>query len=412
MKKRLAFVTNPLDCGFRSSISIVTLELASRLLHDYDVSVFTSFGKEERPAPAGVEVRRIPVGPDRALRRFTGKLSPIYGLRKPFFSSPLYYPWFMTRLAWDLKKGGFDIVHLHNFTQFIPFIRAVNPSIKIVLHMHSEWLSQLDRKVMASRIRHADLVLSVSEFITGKTREAFPEAADRCKTLYNGVDTSRFIAAPENPGAAVNKKKRMLICVGRITPEKGLHIVIEAFNKLAVRYPDLELALVGQERITPAEFLVELSGDPRVRSLKAFYPGSYRKRILQGLAPSLSSRVSISGHVSHSEMVSKYSEATIFLNASYYESFGIPVAEAMACELPVVATTAGGVPEIVVNQSSGLLVEPGDAQGLANAVSVLLEDQGLRGRLALAGRARIKELFNWDGIAQKLSDHYREMYRH
>jgi len=198
---------------------------------------------------------------------------------------------------------------------------------------------------------------------------------------------------------------------GRITPEKGLHIVIDAFNTLARKYPDLELCLIGQERITPAEFLVELSDDARVRSLKAFYPGSYQKKIMESLAPALSSRVFLSGHVSHSEMVSKYYDATIFLNASYYETFGIPVAEAMACGLPVIAARAGGVPEIVEDGLSGLLVEPGDADALAAAVTKLLENKPLRDSLARAGRERVRERFNFDSIAGELAKLYRGMDR-
>lgn len=407
MKKKLAFVTNPLDSGFRSSISIVTLELAKRLTSNYSISVYTSSGKDERPAPDGISVKRLPARPDQSLRRLTGKLAPLYSLRKPFFSSFLYYPLYMTRLALDLKKSGVDIVHVNNFTQFIPIIRALNPGIKIVLHMHSEWLTQLDNRTMKERIKYADLVLSCSEFITTKTRKAYPDAAYKCKTLYNGVDLSQF-SSPAG-GHDGTKKKQILMCVGRITPEKGLHTVIDAFNALASKYPDLQLCLIGQERITPPEFLVELSDDPRVRSLKAFYPGSYKKRILDSLAPALSSRVFLSGHVSHSEMVSKYDDAMIFLNASYYESFGIPVAEAMACGLPVIASRAGGVPEIVEDGLSGLLVEPGDADALAGAVTKLLENNELRDSLARAGLARVRERFNWDSIADELAEFYRWM---
>lgn len=410
MKKRVAFVTNPLDSGFRSSISIVSLELAKRLAADYDVTIYAGKGKETRPAPGGVAVRRLPSRPDQTVRRFTGRLKPLYSLKKPFFSSPLYYPLYMTRLALDLRKGGFDIVHLHNFTQFVPVIRALNPKIKIVLHMHSEWLTQLDSRTMGARIKQADLVLSCSEYITAKTRFAFPEAARRCRTLHNGVDVKSF-SAFSNKGVDAPKKKQMLICVGRITPEKGLHVVIDAFNTLASTYPGLELCLIGQERITPSEFLVELSDDPRVRSLKAFYPGSYKERILKMLAPALSSRVSLFDYVSHSEMGSRYAEAMIFLNASYYESFGIPVAEAMACGLPVIAARAGGVPEIVENGTSGLLVEPGDAGALAGAVAELLENAALRDSLARAGRERVMERFNWDSIAAELAGYYRGMAR-
>lgn len=409
MKKRLAFVTNPLDSGFKSSISIVTLELAKRLTADYAVSVYASSGKDEKPAPDGVAVRRLPVRPDQTLRRFTGKLKPLYSLKKPFFSSHLYYPWYGARLALDLKKGGFDIVHVHNFTQFIPVIRALNPGIKIVLHMHSEWLSQLDNRTMKERVKHADMVLSCSEYITARTRSAFPDAAYKCRTLHNGVDLSRFNAEAAAKPAKGTKKKRKLICVGRITPDKGLHVVIDAFGALASRYPDLELCHIGQERITPPEFLIELSDDPIVKPLKAFYPGSYQEKVMKRLAPALSSRVNLAGHVNHSEIVSKYLEAEIFINSSYQEPFGMPVAEAMACGLPVIAARTGGIPEIVENGLSGLLVEPGDAGALAAAVTKLLENNALRGSLARAGRERVRERFNWDTIAGALAGYYRGM---
>lgn len=407
-KKRLAFVTNPLDSGFRSSISIVTLELAKRLAAGYDVTVYAGEGKQKRPAPAGVGVRRIRSRPDQTLRRLTGRLTPLYSLRKPFFSSPLYYPLYMTRLAIDLRRGRYDIVHLHNFTQFIPVIRALNPGIKIVLHMHSEWLTQLDGPTMKRRVRQADLVLSCSGFITEKTMSAFPEAAQRCATLHNGVDLKSFGAQPE-PCREKKKTKRLLISVGRITPDKGIHTLIEAFNKLAPRYPDLELCHIGQERITPREFLVDLSDDPKVRSLKAFYPGSYKKMVLERLAPALSSKVTFLGHVDHPEMVTRYAEAMIFMNASYHEPFGMPVVEAMACGLPVVAARTGGIQEIVEDRTSGLLVEPGDADSLAAGVTELLENGGMRESFGRAGRKRVLDMFNWDTIASRLDDLYQGM---
>lgn len=410
-KKQVAFVTNPLDSGFRSSISIVTLELAKRLTADYDVTVYAGKGKQERAAPPGIKVRRLPSRADQELRRITGKLARFYSLRKPFFSSSLYYPLYMTRLALDIRKCGFDIVHLHNFTQFIPVIRALNPGLKIVLHMHSEWLTQLDSAAMKKRVRHADLILACSEYITLKNRFAFPEAANRCRTLHNGVDMTSFRAPSEEARASKAKKKRTLISVGRITPDKGIHVLIEAFNILAYRYPDIELCHVGQERITPKEFLIELSDDPRVRSLKAFYPGSYKEKVLEGIAPALCQRVTFPGHVNHPEMVTKYGEAMIFMNASYHEPFGMPVAEAMACGLPVVAARTGGIQEIVEDGTSGFLVEPGNADALADAVAELLENKDDREAFARAGRERISEKFNWDNIAGELSESYSGMYR-
>lgn len=402
MIKRLAFVTNPLDSHFRSSISIITLELAKRLSADYDVTVYTSAAKGA-PDPEGIKVRRLHVWPDRHLRRVTGKLAPLYNVKKPFFTSALYYPSYMLQLGHDMRRQGFDIVHIHNFSQFVPFIKSLNRDTHFVLHTHNEWLAQLDGRMMGARVGVTDLVLCCSEFITAATRKAFPGFASRCRTLHNGVDYLRF--SQVSPA----KKGARLICVGRVTPEKGLHTVIEAFNIVGPRNPDLELHFIGQERITPREFLVDLSEFDTVKSLAAFYPGSYQKKITERIDPQLSSRVVFTGHVSHSEMMTRYSEANIFINASFYESFGMPVAEAMASGLPVIATRVGGVPEIVEDGISGLLVQPGDARGLAKAIELLLNDNKLRESFSQAGRERVKALFNWDRISETLSVYYREM---
>lgn len=402
MRPKVAFVTNPLDSSFKSSISIIILELAKRLKNEFDIAVYTSRGGPNIDPP-GMKVRRLSAGPDRFMRRFTGRLRPLYTLKRPFFSSLLYYPSYAVQLALDLRRLGPDIAHINNFTQFAPVVKALNPGMKLVLHVHNEWLSQLDRQTMESRLASIDLVVCCSDYITSRTREAFPAHAPRVRTLHNGVDCSRFSQVTPSRG------DRRLICVGRISPEKGLHVIIEAFNTIAPRHPGLELHLVGQERITPREFLVDLSVEDTVRSLAAFYPGSYQKRIHGMLSPGLSKRVFFTGHVSHSEMMARYSDAHIFINASFYESFGMPVAEAMACGLPVVATRVGGVPEIVEDGVSGLLVRPGDPAGLGKAIELLIKDRGLREKVAAAGRERVKELFSWDRIAGTLAGYYREL---
>ncbi|MBE7415674.1 MAG: glycosyltransferase family 4 protein [Deltaproteobacteria bacterium] len=402
MRRRVAFVTNPLDSGFRSSISIIILELAKRLKSEFDITVYTSKGGAKIDPP-GLMVRRLSAGPDSFMRRFTGKLRPLYSLKKPFFSSFLYYPSYSMQLALDLRRTRPDIVHINNFSQFAPVVKALNPGIRLVLHTHNEWLSQLDRKTMEERLARTDLVVCCSDYITSRTREAFPAHGGKVRTLHNGVDYARFSQVRPKDGG------QRLICVGRISPEKGLHVIMEAFNIIAPRHPGLELHLIGQERITPREFLVDLSGEETVRSLAAFYPGSYQRRISGMLAPGLSERVFFIGHVSHSEMMAKYSEAHIFINASYYESFGMPVAEAMACGLPVIATRVGGVPEIVQDGVSGLLVQPGDPIGLGKAIELLVRDRGLRASISAAGRERVKALFNWDRIAGTMAGYYREL---
>jgi len=91
-------------------------------------------------------------------------------VKRPLFASKLFYLTYVLQVARDLKREKCDIVHLHNFFQFVPIIRAFNPKIKIVLHMHCEWLTQLDRTMIENRLRKVDLIIGCSEYITEKAR--------------------------------------------------------------------------------------------------------------------------------------------------------------------------------------------------------------------------------------------------
>jgi glycosyltransferase involved in cell wall biosynthesis len=93
---------------------------------------------------------------------------------------------------------------------------------------------------------------------------------------------------------------------------------------------------------------------------------------------------------------------------SLYEGFGFPAAEAMACELPVVATTAGALPEVVGAEDTGILVPPRDATALARAIRLLLGDPDLRHKMGQAARNRIVKLFTWENAARQMVEVYRE----
>jgi glycosyltransferase involved in cell wall biosynthesis len=106
------------------------------------------------------------------------------------------------------------------------------------------------------------------------------------------------------------------------------------------------------------------------------------------------------GWAEHEELPAEYEDADVFVFPSVWdEPFGIPVAEAMAAGLPVVASRVGGIPEIVADGETGMLVEPDDASALAAALEQLVNDAELRARLGEAGRLRAAERFSWDRAA-------------
>jgi glycosyltransferase involved in cell wall biosynthesis len=115
------------------------------------------------------------------------------------------------------------------------------------------------------------------------------------------------------------------------------------------------------------------------------------------------------GRLSEDELARTYNEAQIMVSPSLYEGFGLPAAEAQACGTSVVATTAGAFPEVVADGETGLLVRPGDARALADAIQSLLSDPQRREAMGAQGTRRIEEEFSWRVCAMKTAELYRQV---
>jgi glycosyltransferase involved in cell wall biosynthesis len=123
----------------------------------------------------------------------------------------------------------------------------------------------------------------------------------------------------------------------------------------------------------------------------------------------IASDVHFLGWVPNSALPEYYRAAALSVVPSLEEGFGIPAAEAMGCEVPVVASDAGGLPEVVEHGVTGLIVPRGDSRALAQAIGSLLENPELRRRMGAAGRERALRLFDWDRTAAQLEELYREV---
>lgn len=400
----------------RSSMSILTHELAKRLSASCEVIIYTRRGNGQ-PAEEtynGMRFRRFTsTMEDRLLRplKVFVRLLERPTSNQPLFSRSIYFFLYGLRIAFDLRKENCDIIHVHNFSQFIPIIRAFNPRSKIILHMHCEWLSQLNHAMIGRRLKKTDIVIGVSEYITGAVRKSFPEFADRCVTLHNGIDTA-FFADGNNLVSNENRKRRTILSVGRLSPEKGVHVLIEAFCKIATIVPEIELAIVGSPTPTAFEFIVLLTKDPKVAALGSFYRGKLKRsdyigRLHEGVPEELRNRVKFEGEITQREIAEQYRTAAVFAFPSVWdEPFGIPVIEAMASGVPVVATRSGAVPEIIEHGKTGLLVERANAQDLADGILELLKNPQLSESLSAAGRDAVQERFSWDSIAKRLQEIY------
>jgi len=139
-----------------------------------------------------------------------------------------------------------DIVHIITFSQFVPLIRARVPKTRIVLQMQCQWLEQIDAAVIEPRINSADLVLGCSNFIAEGVRRRFFSLAGRCHYAYNGADIP-FFARP----SSVQPKPKQILFVGRLYPEKGVHILLDSFRIVLAQHPDAHLQLIGPINVVP-----------------------------------------------------------------------------------------------------------------------------------------------------------------
>ncbi|SMH47180.1 Glycosyltransferase involved in cell wall bisynthesis [Rathayibacter oskolensis] len=195
-----------------------------------------------------------------------------------------------------------------------------------------------------------------------------------------GVDIERF--TPDGPVAPRTGRTR-LMSIGRLVPRKGMGHAIEALARVVADGHDAELVIVGGSGSGDA-----LAADPEYQRLHA---------IVEGLG--VADRVALVGQLSQAEMPAMLRSADIVVCAPWYEPFGITPLEAMACGVPVVASSVGGLIDTVVEDVTGVHVPPRDPAALASALAALIDDPERARAYGAAGRERVESRYSWDRVA-------------
>ena len=256
-------------------------------------------------------------------------------------------------------------------------------------------------------ILDADAIVAVSKETRNDVLRLFPVAPEKVHVIHNGIDLQQYRKEPTNKtnGTAELLRKRgvdptrpFVLFVGRITRQKGIIHLVNAIPEID---PSLQVVLCAGAPDTP-EIGKEMS--ERVAAISRTRAGVVW---VQEMLP-------------RDEVIQFYSQAAVFCCPSVYEPFGIINLEAMACETAVVASAIGGIPEVVVPNETGLLVDlqlkpgtfdPVDAKqfshDLAHAINTLALDIDKRTRFGQAGRKRVEDHFSWTAIAQRTLDMYR-----
>ncbi|HEX6031995.1 MAG TPA: glycosyltransferase family 4 protein [Tepidiformaceae bacterium] len=221
-----------------------------------------------------------------------------------------------------------------------------------------------------------DRVITGSHASARSVMRAFRLPEDRVTAIHDGVDVSLF-----RPLRLERERGRVLFVGNSDDRNKGVRYLVEALAML----PDPHWKLVIVDR-----------ADAVVARERAHRLG-------------VSSRVILTGRLSRQELAREYNRAAVFVSPSLYEGFGLPAAEAQACAAPVVATRAGALPEVVADGKSGILVPPGEACALAEAISRLLDDRSMAMSLGQEAAARIQRDFTWSRTADRTLDLYDEV---
>ena len=237
----------------------------------------------------------------------------------------------------------------------------------------------------------AAAVVAVSDGMRADIMAAYPEIpAGRIRVIRNGIDTTEYHPDPHTDVLeryGIDSSRPYVIFVGRITRQKGVPVLLRAASGLI---PEAQLVLLAGAADTP-EQLAEVT------------------ELVAGLRATRSGVFWIPEMLPAREVIQLLSHATVFACPSIYEPLGIVNLEAMACGTAVVGSRTGGIPEVVADGETGLLVPVGEPEALAAALNALLGDPDRAGAMGQAGRKRAVTEFGWPAIAAQTADLYAEL---
>jgi glycosyltransferase involved in cell wall biosynthesis len=404
----------------------VTWELARRLAARHDVAVYAPCAPGqafEEHGANNVTFRRTP----RALRNVHRSLDLLSGLlraRTPYFTRDVYFAEYGRAIARLLQRDPPDIVHVQTVSQFVPKLRRALPHARVVLHVHDAYLTTVKRSVIESHLAHAHAIVTCSDYVTRRLREHFTTYAGRISTIGNGVDLDVFHPA-EPSSAPTRRMSPQILYLGRVSPEKGIHVLTAAFERVLETISDARLSIIGPAGLLPHSRIQLLRDDPHARSLEEFYGDrwvdkvrrqiwhgrrSYIDDVLGRMSPQAAARVNTAGMQEYTRVHEFYRRASVLVVPSVLtEPFGLPLVEAMASGVPVIATRGSGTASIIEDGVTGRLVERNDVQALARAIRETLSNPEDAARIGHAARAAAMERFGWQRSAARLEEVYERV---
>ena len=366
----------------------------AQILRDLDRSSFDVYaacaaGTAGAPTPTyqvlssipGLSIQTIDFGSELNGKSVGAKLAALAGSVRTISS--------LARLRALIRRQHVEIIHTSDRPRdaLACVFLARWTRAKSVIHVHvgyGDWMHPL----LKWSLRRADVLIAVSGFV-GRTLLESGHDPTKIHVVLNGIDPAQW-----QPGAAredvrgefdIDDGAPLLITVCRLFPAKGPEMLIRCLPELRRSEPQLKLMIVGEEMA----------------------PG-YRGH-LERLAHELGVEGAVVFAGRRSDVPRLMAAADIFAMPSLGEPFGLVFLEAMAMHLPVVALDSGGAPEVIEDGVTGLLVEPGDTDGLTRSLLGLLKDPDRRRRMGTAGRQRVERKFTIMRMAADTAGVFRSL---
>lgn len=382
---KILYVLKSLPNSFAGGIQTHTWKLSGQMLRlGHEVTILSAGSlkkKEQRYEMAGRQIVQIPYFPGRRL-----PMLPMLAEEWAFNFSAL---------KWLLEHASqYDVVHLQGRSGFffpgrqgdVPVVNTLHGLISIENHragrivgfdpdarLHQKWASRWE----ANAIYNSDHLIVVSQEMAEQLRIAdykMGPLTPKITQIYNGID-------PAPPADGVDTEPGLIVFVGRLYRIKGIFPLVDAMKKVR---PSVRLLMVGD--------------------------GPDRKLLEKAIeVAGLSKRIYLTGSLPSSQVHEWMQRAAFVVAPSFHESHGIVLLEAMSCGKTVVTTDIPGIRESVRHGLNGLMVQPGDSEGLANAIHHLLDHPDEAKRMAEAGKRIVSERFSWEKIAAQTEKVYQRV---
>jgi glycosyltransferase involved in cell wall biosynthesis len=303
-------------------------------------------------------------------------------------SGKLSYLKFVRPLKLAIKEFKPDVVHAHYATSY-GLIGALSGFHPFVI---SAWGTDvmkfpqknfINKTILKYNLSTADAICATSNTIKTFLK---PVTDKQVNVIPFGVDVNEFCNKEVNSLFAKNA-----FVVGSIKPLEPLYntdVLLKAFAALKKKHldKDLKLLIIGEG--SQMETLKQMSSDLGINN-----------------------NVTFTGRISFSEIANYYNMLDVLVNISDYESFGVSVIEAMACEKPVIATNTGGLKEIIENSTFGSLVEVGNVEQTTNELEKYLLDESLKQKVGKAAREKVIQKYNWTNNIKQMIDVYSQLIK-